>query len=47
MSTPYTEDCISFTGVFEEPFGYPIFTEHMEIVVRDQANTHILVLTTS
>ncbi|KIY67068.1 hypothetical protein CYLTODRAFT_454823 [Cylindrobasidium torrendii FP15055 ss-10] len=28
MPTPYTEDCISLTGVFREPIGYPIYTDH-------------------
>ncbi|KIY63184.1 hypothetical protein CYLTODRAFT_458351 [Cylindrobasidium torrendii FP15055 ss-10] len=28
MPTPYTEDCISLTGVFHEPIGYPIYTDH-------------------
>ncbi|KIY63990.1 hypothetical protein CYLTODRAFT_438381 [Cylindrobasidium torrendii FP15055 ss-10] len=25
--TPYTEDCISITGVFGEPLGYPMYTK--------------------
>ncbi|KIY63979.1 hypothetical protein CYLTODRAFT_425621 [Cylindrobasidium torrendii FP15055 ss-10] len=37
MLTPYTEDCISLTGVFEEPFGHPIYTEHMETALRMHA----------
>ncbi|KIY61843.1 hypothetical protein CYLTODRAFT_459507 [Cylindrobasidium torrendii FP15055 ss-10] len=25
--TPYTEDCISLTGLFGEPIGYPMYTQ--------------------
>ncbi|KIY67928.1 hypothetical protein CYLTODRAFT_422132 [Cylindrobasidium torrendii FP15055 ss-10] len=34
MATPYTEDCISFNGVFEEPIGFPIITDHQSPFMR-------------
>ncbi|KIY61723.1 hypothetical protein CYLTODRAFT_427386 [Cylindrobasidium torrendii FP15055 ss-10] len=34
MATPYTEDCISFTGIFGEPVGFPIFTDPQNPFLR-------------
>ncbi|KIY62741.1 hypothetical protein CYLTODRAFT_458728 [Cylindrobasidium torrendii FP15055 ss-10] len=37
--TPYTEDCISITGVFEEPIGYPMYTQPtlMPLLIHEAA----------
>ncbi|KIY61720.1 hypothetical protein CYLTODRAFT_427382 [Cylindrobasidium torrendii FP15055 ss-10] len=34
MSTPYTEDCISFTGIFGEPVGFPMLTDPLDSFMR-------------
>ncbi|KIY60895.1 hypothetical protein CYLTODRAFT_427751 [Cylindrobasidium torrendii FP15055 ss-10] len=34
MATPYTEDCISLTGVFGEPVGFPIHTNPLDAPLR-------------
>ncbi|KIY63748.1 hypothetical protein CYLTODRAFT_425819 [Cylindrobasidium torrendii FP15055 ss-10] len=34
MTTPYTEDCISLTGVFGEPVGFPIHTNPLDARLR-------------
>ncbi|KIY64635.1 hypothetical protein CYLTODRAFT_425044 [Cylindrobasidium torrendii FP15055 ss-10] len=34
MTTPYTEDCISLTGVFGEPVGFPIYTDPLDTPLR-------------
>ncbi|KIY63747.1 hypothetical protein CYLTODRAFT_425818 [Cylindrobasidium torrendii FP15055 ss-10] len=34
MTTPYTEDCISLTGVFGEPVGFPMYTDPLDTPLR-------------
>ncbi|KIY62401.1 hypothetical protein CYLTODRAFT_177977 [Cylindrobasidium torrendii FP15055 ss-10] len=34
MVTPYTEDCISLTGVFGEPVGFPMFRDPLDPSLR-------------
>ncbi|KIY60894.1 hypothetical protein CYLTODRAFT_460323 [Cylindrobasidium torrendii FP15055 ss-10] len=34
MTTPYTEDCISLTGVFGKPVGFPMHIDPLDTPLR-------------